>query len=60
MVDRQPMHFSVDFERDDEGWWPGRCNCGADLGVFPEAEDATDALMQHAREQGYLEAKRDG
>lgn len=41
-------HYSVDFERNDEGWWPGRCVCGADLGMFPDAEDACDALMDHA------------
>jgi len=53
------LHYSVDFAPDDEGWYEGRCNCGATLGLFPTAEDTCDALMQHAREQGYLEAQRD-
>lgn len=58
MSDKQ--HFSVDLFEDDNGWFPVQCECGWRGGVFPTAEDACDALMQHAREQGYLEAKRDG
>lgn len=46
-------HFSVDFERDDEGWWPGRCHCGWNGGMYPDAEDAADALMDHAQDVGY-------
>lgn len=56
----QGLHYTVDFEPDDAEWWPAVCVCGKKLGVFPTAEDACDALMQHARVQGYLEAKRDG
>lgn len=49
-------HWSVDLERNGEGWWPGRCACGADLGFFPEAEDAADALMAHALGEGHRAA----
>ena len=41
-------HYSVEFERDGGGWWPGRCQCGWDGGMYPDAEDAADALMDHA------------
>lgn len=37
-------HFSTEFFEDDDGWWPGRCHCGWDGGMFPTAEDAADAL----------------
>ena len=46
-------HYSVDFVQDHQGWWQGRCNCGRDLGVFPDPEDACDALMDHAFRAGY-------
>jgi hypothetical protein len=49
-------HYSVEFEQNDEGWWLGRCHCGADLGFFPDAEDACDALMDHAYEAGAADA----
>ena len=55
----RPLHFSVDFEPDDGGVYEARCNCGRSLGLFPCAEEACDTLMQHAREQGYLEAQED-
>ncbi len=51
-------HYSVALEPDDEQWWPGNCHCGVSLGMFPTAEDACDALMDHARQEGYAEALR--
>jgi len=47
-------HYSLDLAEDDQGWFPGRCNCGADLGIFPTAEDACDALMDHAFDAGIV------
>lgn len=52
-------HYSAVFEEDDEGFYEARCNCGRSLGLFPTAEDTTDALMQHAYEEGYASALRD-
>lgn len=49
-------HYSVDFFSDDAGWWSGQCQCGADLGAFPTAEDAADALMEHAFDAGFRAA----
>lgn len=49
-------HYSIDFERDDEGWWIGRCKCGWEGGWFPDAEDAADALMDHAYTEGVADA----
>lgn len=46
-------HYSIDLVSDDAGWWHGKCQCGMDLGAFPEAEDAADALMQHAFDVGF-------
>lgn len=52
-------HFSVDFEDEqDGGWWRPLCNCGWEGGLFPGAEDACDALMQHAYEQGILDERK--
>lgn len=45
-------HYSVELCLNEEGWWHGRCHCGLDLGMFPDAEDACDALMDHAYEVG--------
>ncbi len=41
-------HYSIGFW-EFEGWWPAECVCGWDGGVYPSAEDACDALMDHAR-----------
>ena len=49
-------HWTLDFERDDEGWWHGRCTCGWDGGEYPDAEDAADALMEHAYACGAVDA----
>jgi hypothetical protein len=49
-------HYSVGFERDDEGWWLGRCHCGWEGGMYPDAEDAADALMDHAYACGVADA----
>jgi hypothetical protein len=53
-------HYSTEFERDDEGWWPGRCVCGWDGGMYPDAEDAADALMDHAADAARKDAKTKG
>lgn len=45
-------HVTVDLEPDEEGWYPAVCQCGQNLGVFPGAEDAADALMDHAYNAG--------
>jgi hypothetical protein len=52
----EPGHYSVALEPNDEQWWPGKCNCGYDAGMFPTAEDACDALMEHAFAEGYVAA----
>ena len=49
-------HYSVALEETAEGWFPGRCNCGWDGGDFPTAEDACDALMDHAYGEGAADA----
>jgi hypothetical protein len=51
-------HYTLDFEENAEGWWKPRCVCGYVPGAFPTGEDAADALMQHAYEQGILDATR--
>ena len=48
----QPEHYSVALEPDEDQWYPGRCSCGYHAGMFPTAEDACDALMDHAYEAG--------
>jgi hypothetical protein len=53
---REP-HYSVEFEENAEGWWQPSCSCGKALGIFPTAEDACDALMQHSYEQGILDER---
>lgn len=50
-------HYSADFVQDHNGWWQGRCNCGLDLGMFPDPEDVCDALMDHAYEAGGAESR---
>lgn len=45
-------HFSVDFAENAEGWWVPRCMCEWEGGPCPTAEDACDALMDHAYESG--------
>lgn len=54
------LHMSTGLHEDDDGFWRAACMCGTALGAFPSAEDACDALMQHAREQGFLEARQHG
>lgn len=49
-------HYTTELEENDEGWWPAKCACGAALGDFPAAEDAADALMDHAYQQGFAAA----
>lgn len=47
------VHVSADFYENDEGWWEPRCCCGWYFGgVVPSAEDACDALMDHAYAAG--------
>lgn len=59
MSDRtpQPEHYSVELHENEEGWFPGRCSCGWDGGVFPTAEDACDALMEHVYIAARLESQ---
>ena len=53
------QHYSEDFEENDEGWWVPKCACGwVYAGVVPSAEDAADALMDHAYWAGQLDEKR--
>lgn len=53
------QHFSIDVSPNDEGWFEARCDCGWNGGMFPDAEDLCDALMQHAYEQGWIDAKHE-
>lgn len=53
------QHYSVEFRQDEAGWWRGKCVCGWGGGAYPDVEDAADALMDHAYEQGYSGALRD-
>lgn len=49
-------HYSDEFEPNGDGWWNARCVCGwSQGGVFPTAEDACDALMDHAYNAGRAE-----
>lgn len=50
-------HYSENFEADINGWWEPTCACGKRLGVFPDAETACDALMQHAYEAGFIDGR---
>lgn len=52
-------HYSVDLNENDEGWFIGVCNCGWGGAPYPSAEDACDALMDHAYEAGVADAKRE-
>lgn len=52
-----PEHYSVDLTENDEGWYIGVCNCGWGGALYPSAEDACDALMDHAYEAGVLDAQ---
>jgi hypothetical protein len=46
-------HYTVTGSFNDEGgWWEAVCECGENLGAFPDAETACDALMQHAYDEG--------
>lgn len=50
-------HYSIEFEPNEEGWYEAKCKCGWDAGgVFPDAEDACDALMDHAYAEGIADA----
>lgn len=53
------FHLSAPPFDDEDGWFFARCECGYEQGPFPDMETTIDALMGHAREQGYLEAKGD-
>lgn len=55
----EQAHYTVDLEPDAEGWFLARCDCGWLAGPFPAAEDAADALMDHAYEQGRSAAARE-
>lgn len=48
-------HSTVDFEPDEAGWWRATCECGwYGPGPYPSAEDAADALMEHAFRTGWM------
>lgn len=53
-----PQHYSDGLEPEDRDgeaggdWWVARCVCGWSQGVYPTAEDACDALMDHAFDAG--------
>lgn len=49
------QHYSVNFEPNERGWIHAECQCGWVFGLCPNAEDAADALMEHAYEQAVLE-----
>lgn len=49
-------HMSVSLEPNGDGWYPLVCGCDQNLGVFPSAEDAADALADHA----YAVGRQDG
>lgn len=51
-------HYASDFTADDDGFWPGKCECGWNGGLFPGPEDAADALMDHAYEHGWKGCRR--
>lgn len=51
-------HVTVDLEPNDEGWYPAVCQCGQSLGIFPAAEDAADALMDHAYKAGLRDGSK--
>ena len=60
MANEPRSHYTREGTFNDRGgWWEAICDCGAKLGVFPDAEEACDALMQHAYEQGVLDGRRD-
>lgn len=44
-------HTSDNYE-DEEGWIIVRCSCGLAWGPVPDAETATDVLMEHAYRAG--------
>jgi len=50
-------HCCIDFAERDDGWWLAVCNCGWQNGAYPTAEDACDALMDHAYEAGFADDK---
>ena len=49
-------HYSIAFFENDEGEWEAYCKCSIGLGFFPSAEDACDALMEHAYIEGVVDA----
>jgi len=58
MSDVHYVHYSIDFLCDDDGWWLARCSCGWSGGRFTHTARAVDALMYHARDEGYSQAMR--
>lgn len=52
-------HYSERFEENGEGWWVPRCKCGWKGGSYPDAEDACDALMDHAYDAGLHDGAHD-
>lgn len=54
------IHYSLDLEPDDQGWFTAKCNCGWEAVGYPTAEDTCDALMQHAFEAGLVASPASG
>ena len=54
-------HYSMDLVPDDDGWFMAECSCGWKAGMtggkYPTAEDACDALMDHAYDAGVKDAQ---
>lgn len=50
-------HLSVP-ATDEDGWIVATCTCGATFGPCPDAETATDILMDHAYEAGLTDGKQ--
>lgn len=47
------------FERNDDGFYVARCDCGYEMGPLPDVETVTDVLMSHAFQAGWDGARRE-
>lgn len=45
-------HYCIGLDEPKDGWYIGQCKCGWNGGEYPTADDACDALMDHAYEEG--------
>lgn len=46
-ADERLRHGCADLDTDDEGWMVIVCDCGLNLGQFPDSASAVDALIDH-------------